>query len=237
MSRRLSARDEEDTQPDLRISGKSAFARLFPRLECWAENRRTAGRLLKEADLHERKAGEWERRGHHERSGFCLEMAANAVANAMHVRYGLKEQRRHDGLLRKAVVSYALELKERYDPGLDWRIYKVAMRVNEPALAADHFNAAIRGFEGMIQDPALDSQVRLSRLKRRLLERVCERDAESAMLISYEALDAASRARPGEAEKIAETRAWVCGRFRDEFGGTGGIYLKSVEEYRPSPRR
>jgi hypothetical protein len=234
--RRLSVRNDEDTDPDINLR-RSAFARLFPSIECWAQNKKTVSRLLEEAAMHEQKAGQWEKRGHFERFGFCLERAADAVASATNIRFSLKDQRKYHELLRKSVVSYALEMKERYDPGLQWRIYKVARLMGDTHQAVNHYKAAIAGFENMIHDPALDSDVRLGRLKRKLLERVCERDMQSAVMISYEALDMASGARPGAAEKIAETKAWVSDQFRKELGGGCEFYIRSIEEYLPGGKK
>ncbi|HSB46626.1 MAG TPA: hypothetical protein VLD37_01330 [Candidatus Bilamarchaeum sp.] len=227
--------NDEDTQPDIRLGGKGVFARLFPRFDCWAENIRRANRLLEAADAHERRASEWKAKGHFERAGHSLEKAAHAVGDSVMIDYSLKAAKRQQYLFRDAMVCYALEMKEedRYDPGIDWGMYRVARAMGESALAVKHFSAAVGGFENMIQDPKLDTIVRLGRLKRRLLERICEKDVLSAIILTQGALDMALQVRPEPEAKVAEVRGWAMRRFLEETGGASEFFMQAVESYRP----
>lgn len=220
---------EEDTNPDISIR-KSVFARMFPRIDCWAQNRKTVERLLKEADAQETVSQEWAKRGHWERAGFHLERASTFVFNAAHISRSAKDEKRRVELLRGAIVCYAAELQtDRYDPGIHWKIHRLAAQMDDKLRMLVHYKAAFEGFEQMVQNPSLDNSVRLGRLKRKIHQMISENDMLGALDASRAALQLASEARPG---KVEEMRAWIMEKYREEHGNSE-FYIKGIEEYVP----
>ncbi len=202
----------------------SAFASRIPALDRWMKRRAVIGCLLEEASGLERKAKEWEGRGHWQMAGRTHELGARMVERAMDFELRLEHSKRWKGFLRQAIVCYAMEIGSagRYDPAIEFRIYMVARKAGEAKVAAERMTKAMSGFNAMYGDRNLEALVRLNRLKREFLYELWEGEVQEALRISREAESVAGtiRTQDGSTDRRKDTVAWmeeqIAGRFSDE---------------------
>ncbi|MFN7991061.1 MAG: hypothetical protein U0R44_02780 [Candidatus Micrarchaeia archaeon] len=193
--------------------GKSLFARYFPAVERWRRRKALIGRLVSDSIAMDRKSGEWEGRGHWERAGRCKEQAALRIRTLMDIELRGEHIKRYEGLLRDAVVLYALEIGEagRYDPAIHYRIYLAARGMGDAALAKKHFTSMVDGLALMVIDQRLERLVSLNRAKREFLSELWEGDTATAFVIANEAL-AIARTVPagdGKGDRERDTIEWI----------------------------
>ncbi len=205
-------------------SGFSVFSNYLPSLDRWLAKRAAIKGLGIEADRLERKAEEWEKRGHWQLAGRSKELAARMAERSLDLAFAGDTLRRRDALLRGAIVDYAVEVGDagRYDPAVIFRMYMVARKLGEPQLARRNLDKAMKGFDGMFSDRNLESLVRLNRLKRDFIMELWEGESSEAFRIAKEALSVAAgiRTADGAANRAIDTSEWldaqVEARYREQ---------------------
>lgn len=204
-------------------SGFSAFSNCLPSVDRWLAKRAAVKGLAAEADRLERKASEWEGRGHWQLAGRCREMAAKMAERSLDISFAGEVLRRRDALLRGAIVAYAVEIGDagRYDPAIQFRMYMVARKLGEPAVARRNLDKAMKGFDSMFTDRNLEALVRLNRLKREFIRELWEGESSEAFRIAKEALSVAAgiRTADGTANRAIDTSGWLDAQVEARYGG------------------
>ncbi len=208
----------EERQP----SGIAAsFASRIPAVDRWMRKRAVVGGLLEETSKLERRASEWEERGHWQMAGRTWELGARMVERVMDYEPPSKHAMRWQGMLRKAIVCYAVEIGEagRYDPAVEYRMHLVARKAGQPQISAERMRRAMAGFHRMYEDRNLEALIRLNRIKREFLYALWEGDALDALRSAAEAESVAAeiRAHDRSTDRAKDTVAWLEGEIGKRF--------------------
>ena len=91
-------------------AGFSIFAGYLPSVDRWLARRAAIKGLAAEADRLEGIAKAWEQRGHYEMAGKLKERGAKMAQRSLDMTFTRETLKRRDGLLRGAIVDYALEM-------------------------------------------------------------------------------------------------------------------------------
>ncbi len=202
--------------------GFSVFAGYLPSVDRWLARRAAVKGLAAAADMLDRKAAEWEKRGHWQMAGSLKERAAKMAERSLDLEFDRDTKRRRDALLREAVVCYAVEIGDaaRYDPAVQFRMYMVAKRMGEIGIAEKNKACAMKGFNNMMADRNLDTLVSLNRLKRQFLFLLWEGEMADALSAAREAVETAGaiRSTDGKTDRAKDTEAWVEKMVSERFG-------------------
>lgn len=201
--------------------GFSIFSGYCPSIDRWLARRAAVKGLEAETERLDKLASGWEERGHWQMAGRCREAAAKMAERSIDISFDLATAKRREALLRAAIVDYAVEVGEaaRFDPAVIYRMYIVARRLGEAALAKKKLGEAMKGFDSMYADRNLEALVRLNRLKREFLFQLWEGEASDAIRIAAEAAAVAReiRAAGHTCDRSEDTERWIEEKMAERY--------------------